>query len=68
MCIALGLFVTTARVCNFSEQQQYISGDILTTVQRCAMKDLLSDGQLTGNENTLTLEPYQLSWWITDAK
>ena len=55
-------------LCNFSEQQQNISGDILTTVQRRAIKDLLSDGQLTGNENTLTLEPYQLSWWITDAK
>ncbi len=51
-------------IANFSEQAQTINGDILTVAQRAPATDLLGEAVLSGNEPDITLNGYQLQWWL----
>lgn len=52
-------------ICNFSEQHQVVDGLILQALNQKPARDLLSDGTLSGREQSLSVAPYQQCWWLT---
>lgn len=54
-------------LCNFSESEQHIDGKLLDVIHHQPVKDLLGGANLTGKETQITLQSYQLSWWLADA-
>lgn len=55
-------------ICNFTEQVQQVSGDLLNAISHHGAVDLLGSGSLSGNEPVVTLRPYQLTWWKSNIQ
>ncbi|BFT31736.1 alpha-amylase family glycosyl hydrolase [Alteromonas sp. D210916BOD_24] len=52
-------------LCNFSEYEQHIDGDILKEIENNPCTDLLSAVRYQGDESNITLKPFQQIWLYT---